>query len=149
MVSAVLYFVHLTPWTDHFGTSVIYTIVCLRFVNIANASHPTTGPIRFLAPVRFLACKAEWSTHRNFMLVLFSWSHQATGPVWLAMAAHLWFDPIIRRTPHGPGSMHVWVSRMDPARESPMLFISYRTDMSLYGARWRPAGVPYGTLTDT
>ena len=38
-------------------------------------SHPTTGPIRFLSPVRFLARKAEWSAHKNFTSVLFSWSH--------------------------------------------------------------------------
>ena len=35
-------------------------------------SHPTTGPVRFLAPVRFLSCKAELSARRNFTPVLFS-----------------------------------------------------------------------------
>ena len=44
-------------------------------------SHPTTGPVRFLSPVRFLARKAEGSARRNFTSVLFPWSHQATGPV--------------------------------------------------------------------
>ena len=44
--------------------------------------HPTTGPVRFLSPVQFLARnKAEWSARRNFTSALFSWSHQATGPV--------------------------------------------------------------------
>ena len=33
-------------------------------------SHPTTGPVRFLSPVRFLALKAEWSARRNFTSVL-------------------------------------------------------------------------------
>ena len=41
-------------------------------------SHPTTGPVRFLSPVRFFARKAESSARRIFTSVL--WSHQATGP---------------------------------------------------------------------
>ena len=65
-------------------------------------SHPTVGPIRFLSPVRFLACKAEWSARRNFTSVLFSWSHQATGPIWLDTAVQIWFSGIIRRTPRVP-----------------------------------------------
>ena len=44
-------------------------------------SHPTTDPERFLAPVRFLTCNAEWSSRKYFTPVLLSWSHQATGPV--------------------------------------------------------------------
>ena len=61
------------------------------------------GPIRFLSPVRFLARKAEWNTCRNFMSVLFPWSHQATGPVWPDTSAYLWFGWIICRTPlYGP-----------------------------------------------
>ena len=28
-------------------------------------SLPTTGPVRFLSPIRFRACKAEWSARRN------------------------------------------------------------------------------------
>ena len=64
-------------------------------------SHPTTGPVRFLTPVRFLARKAEWSARRNFTPVLFSWSHQAMGPVRLDKTVHLWFDQIIIRTLHG------------------------------------------------
>ena len=66
------------------------------------------GPVRFLAPIRFLACKAEWSARRNLTLVLFWWSHQATDPVWLYTAVHLWFDRIICRTPHGPRATPVW-----------------------------------------
>ena len=78
-------------------------------------SHPTTGPVRFLSPVRFLAVrflarKAEWSASRNFTLVLFSWSHQATGPVRLDTAVYLWFGWIIRMTP--------WVPRAVPVRAS-------------------------------
>ena len=70
-------------------------------------SHPTTGPVRFLSPVRFLARKAEWNAHRNLTSVLFPWSHQAMGPVRLDTAVYLWFGWIIRRTtgiaraPHG------------------------------------------------
>ena len=33
-------------------------------------SHPKTGPVRFLSPMRFLARKAEWRTRRNFTSVL-------------------------------------------------------------------------------
>ena len=65
-------------------------------------SHPTMAPVRFLSPVRFIARKAEWSVRRNFASVLFSWSHQATGPVRLDTAAYLWFGWIIRRTPWVP-----------------------------------------------
>ena len=112
-------------------------------------SHPTTGPVRFLSPVRFLARKAEWSARRNLTSVLFSWSHQATGPVRLDTAAYLWFGWIIRMTPRVP-------HRTGPVRESSLFFISYGTrtgpvpsPRSPYGARAWPAKVPYGALTGT
>ena len=73
-------------------------------------SHPTTGPARFLSPVRFLARKTEWGARRNFTSVLFSWSHQATGPIRLDTAVHLWFGEIIRRTPRVPRAMLVRAS---------------------------------------
>ena len=114
-------------------------------------SHPTTGPVRFLSPVRFLARKAEWSARRNFTSVLFSWSQQATGPVRLDTAVYLWFGWIIRMTPRVPRAVPVRASYGPrtgifpygnlPVRES-MFFISY-------GARAGPARVPYGALTDT
>ena len=64
------------------------------------------GPRSILTHVRFLARKADWSARRNFTPVLFSWAHQATGPVRLDTAVHfLWFDQIIRRTPHEPRTM--------------------------------------------
>ena len=74
--------------------------------------------LTILAPVRFLACKAEWGAHRNFTPVLFSWSHQTTGPVRPDTAVHLWFaglhmDPV--RCTCG--------RRAGPALESPMFFI--------------------------
>ena len=68
------------------------------------------GPRTILSPVRFLARKAEWSARRNFTSVLFSWSHQATGPVRLDTAVHLWLGRMIRRTP--------WVPRAVPIRAS-------------------------------
>ena len=73
-------------------------------------SHPTTGPVRFLSPVRFLAPKAEWSARGNFTSVLSPWSHQATGPVRLDTAAYLWFGWRIRRTPRVPRVMPVRVT---------------------------------------
>ena len=60
------------------------TVACL----LMPQSHPTTGPVQFLAPVRFLAHKAEWSARRNFTPVLFSWSHQATA--WQGCTVMAW-----------------------------------------------------------
>ena len=88
-------------------------------------SHPTTGPVRFLSHVRFLARKAEWSARRNFTSGLFSWSHQATGPVRLDTAVYLWFGWIIRMTPWVPRAVPVRAS--GPVRESSTFFISYGT----------------------
>ena len=65
-------------------------------------SHPITGPVRFFAR------KAEWSARRIFTSVLFSWSHQATGPVRLDTAVNLWFGWMIRKT--------TWVPRAMPVR---------------------------------
>ena len=73
-------------------------------------SHPTTGPVGILSPVWFLARKAEWRARRNFTSVLFSWSHQATGPVRLDTAVHLWLGRMIRRTPLLPRAMPVRAS---------------------------------------
>ena len=70
-------------------------------------SHPTTGPIRFLSPVRFLARRAKWRALKNFTSLLFPWSHQATGPVRLDTAANLWCGRMIRRTPRVPRAMPV------------------------------------------
>ena len=70
-------------------------------------SHPTTGPVQFSSPVRFLARKSDWSACRNLTLVLFSWSHKATGPVRLDTAVYLWFGWIIRKTPRVPRAMPV------------------------------------------
>ena len=96
-------------------------------------SHPTTGPVQFLSPVRFFARKAEWSARRNFTSVLFSWSHQATGPVRLDAAVYLRFGWIIRMTPR--------VTRPVPYGPRPrifnVLFISYVTRT---GPVWDPQG---------
>ena len=92
-------------------------------------SHPPTAPVRFLSPVRFLARKAEWSARRNLTLVLFSWSHQATGPVRHDTAVHLWFGWIIHRTPRLPCAI--------PIRAPHVNFqcFSYHT-----GSVWGPCG---------
>ena len=68
-------------------------------------SHPTTGPVWFLAPVRFLARKTEWSACRNVQTVMFLWSNQAPGPLRLDTSVRLWFDWMIYRTPPGPCAM--------------------------------------------
>ena len=108
-------------------------------------SHPTTGPVRFLSPVRFLARKAEWSARRNFTSVLFSWSHQATGPVRLDTAVHLWFGRMIRRTPRVPRTMPVRAS-CGPRKG---IFNVFHILRGPYGAREGPARVPCDTLVDT
>ena len=111
-----------------------YIYTCISKSHIIPESHPTTGPVRFLAPIRFLVRNTEWSARRNFTPVLFSWPHQPTGPVRLGTAGHVWFDRIIRRTPHGHRAM--------PVRAS-------------YGPRTGISNVfhfvrgPCGTLTDT
>ena len=79
----------------------------LRFEsNLSKITWPVASikSLRFalLSPVRFLARKAEWSTRRNFTSVLFSGSHQATGPVRLDTAVH--------RTPQVPRTMPVRAS---------------------------------------
>ena len=105
-------------------------------------SHPTTGPVRFLSPVRFLARKAEWSARTS---VLFSWSHQATGPVRLDTAVYLWFSWIIRMTPRVPRAVPVRAS-YGPRTG---MFNIFHIPRDPYGARVGPARVPYGALTDT
>ena len=102
-------------------------------------SHPTTGPVRFLTPVRFLARTAEWSARRNFTPVLLSWSHQATGPVRFDTAVHLCFDQIILRIRKDPVRCP-YGRRTGPARESQMFFISY-------GIRTGPMRDPQGCRT--
>ena len=101
-------------------------------------SHPTTGPVRFLSPIRFLACKAEWSPRRNFTSVLFPWSHQAMGPVRLHTCAYLWFGWTIRRTP--------WVPRLMPVGASygprMVIFNVFHILRDPYGARAWPPRVP-------
>ena len=104
-------------------------------------SHPTTGPVRFLSPVRFLARKAEWSARRNFTLKLFLWSHQATGPVRLDTAVYLWFGWTLRMTP--------WVPRAGIVRAPYGNLQCFSFPMGPVGARAGPARVPYGALTDT
>ena len=97
-------------------------------------SHPTTGPVRFLSPVRFLARKAEWSTRRNF----------TSGPVRLNTFAYLWFG-WIRRTSRVPRAMPVRAS----CGPRTGIFKIFHILRDPYGARAWPARVPYGTLTDT
>ena len=104
-------------------------------------SHLTMRSVQFLAPVQFLARKAEWRARRNFTMVLFSWSHQAVGPAWLDAAVHLWLDRIIPRSPHGPRVMLVWV----PYRFRKGILSFFH----ILGARAGPSRVPQGTLTDT
>ena len=108
-------------------------------------SHPTTGPVRFLSPVRFLARQAEWSARRNLTSVLFPWPHQAMGPVRLDTSAILWFGWIICRTSRIPRAMPVQAS----CGPHTGIFNIFHILRDPYGARAWPARVPYGALTDT
>ena len=103
-------------------------------------SHPTTGPVRFLSPVRFLARKAEWSGRRMFTSVLFSWSHQATGPVRLDTAVYLWFGWIIRMTPRVPHAVPVGAS----CGSRTGIFNVFHILRGLCGTRKGAVRCPYG-----
>ena len=98
-------------------------------------SHTTTSPVRFLSPIWFIARKAKWSARRNFTLVLFPWSHQATGPVRLAASAYLWFDWIIRRIPRVPRAVPVRA----PYGPRTGIFNAFHILWDPYGARAWPA----------
>ena len=112
-----------------------YAIHCL-IQWLMPQSRPTTGPVRFLSPVRFLARKAEWSARGNFTSVLFSWSHQATGPVRLDTAVYLWFGRLIRMTPRVPRAVPVWAS-YGPRTG---IFNVFHIQRDPYGARAGPQG---------
>ena len=127
------------------GPKLKETLSLCQGTSVMPQSHPTTGPVRFLSPVRFLARKAEWSACRNFTSVLFSWSHQARGPVRLDTAVYWWFGWIIRMTPRVPRAVPVRAS-YGPRTG---IFNVFHILRDLYGARAGPARVPYGALTDT
>ena len=76
---------------------------------LTNASVTSNhGPCTIFSTRTIFARKAERSARRNYTPLLFSWSHQAAGPVWFDTAVHLWFDRIIHRTSHRPRAMPVW-----------------------------------------
>ena len=105
-------------------------------------SHPTTGPVRFLSPVRFIARKA-----RNFTSVLLSWSNQTTGPVRLDTAVHFGFGQIFLRTPRVPRTIPVRAS-YERGRESSMFFIPYGIRTGPHGTRKRAVRHPYGQVRE-
>ena len=100
---------------------------------------PTTGPVQFWSPVRFIARKAEWRARRNFTSVLFSWSHQATSPVRLDTAVHLWFGRMIRRTLRVP-PCDARTGIVGTPQGNLQCFISH-------GTRTRPVQDPQGRRT--
>ena len=134
----------LASWQGKLGLKAAPLQSWLFLTILMPQSHPTTGPLRFLSPVRFLACKAEWSTHRNFISVLFLWSHHSAGLIRLDTSAHLWFGWIIHRTPRVPRAMPVQAS-YGPRTG---IFNVFHILRDPYGARACPARVPYGALTD-
>ena len=121
----------VAPWVDvRYGA---------RECEVMPQSHPTTGSVRFLPTVRFLARKAEWRTRRNFTSMLFPWSHQSTGPVRLDASVYQWFGWLIHRTPRVPRGMPVrasYGSRME-------IFNVFHN----YGTRTMPVRDPQGCRT--
>ena len=107
---------YIRDLTVHFDLEFDWSLFPGLQLTIMPQSHPTTGPIRFLAPVRVLARKAEWSARRNFTLVLFSWFTSGRGPRthWHGCIHMIWSNnsqdsmgtpcdarPGIVRAPHG------------------------------------------------
>ena len=103
------------------------------------------------------------SARRNFTSLLFSWSHQATGPVRLDTSEYLWFGWIIPRTPRVPCAMPVWpvrgpcVTRKGAVRR-PFGHVRELTQPELakiphgrriwpHGARTGPLRSPHGLFT--
>ena len=108
-------------------------------------SHPAKDPVRFLAPVQFLAHRAKWSA-RKILPQCSSLCHiRVTSPVRLDAAVYLWLDRKIRRTPHGPRAVPVWAS-YGPCTGTPMVIISYGTRT---GTAWDPQGHPYGQVRES
>ena len=118
---------------------------CLRSIHWSQV-------LSWFSPVRFLARKAEWSACKNFTLVLFSWSHQSTGRVWLDTAVHLWFDRIIRyRTRTGPvrdlqGCCCTAFLRTRKGFYASRIFEN-RCCICPYGALMSPSRSPHGLFT--
>ena len=79
--------------------------------------------------------------------MLFSWSHQATGPVRLDTAVHLWFGRLIRRTPRLSRAMPVRAS-CGPRKGILMFSISYGTRTGPCGTRNGAARHPYGHVRE-
>ena len=102
-----------------------------------NHMQPRT-PYDFYHPYDFLPVRPSEA-------VLFSLPHQATGPLRLDMAVHLWFGWIIRRTPRVP---HVVPFRASYGPRTG-IFNIFHILRDPYGARAWPARVPYGALADT
>ena len=113
--------------------------------NFMPQSHPTTVPVRFLTPVRFLARKAEWSTRRNFTprVVIMVTSGYGPRTAWHGCTLMFWSNN--SHDLHGPRAVPVRASYRPRTGISNVLHIL----RDPYGARAGPARVPYGALTGT
>ena len=81
----------------------LYQLQLLFYASVTSSHRPRTFFI-----THTISC--PWGARRNFMSVLFSWSHQAMGSVWLDTAVHLWIGRIICRTPRVPRAMPIRAS---------------------------------------
>ena len=87
----------------------------IHYIHIMLQSHSTTGPVRFLSPLRFLDRKA------------------GEAPVWICYTCTVLLvtsgdgDRIIRRTPEVSRAMPVWASCGSRTGISNVFFISYGT----------------------
>ena len=129
-VTSVLCNVSKVP--ESAGDSLTETVSCPCNIRVMPQSHPTTGPVRFLSPVRFLAVRPSEAPVGILRRCCSRGHIRLRAPYDLTRTVHLWFGRITLRIP--------WVPRAGPARKSSMFFISY-------GTRTGPVRDPQGCRT--
>ena len=102
------------------------------------------APYDFYHLYDFLPVRPSDAPVGIFTSVLFSWSHQTTGPVRLETAVHLWFGRMIRRTPRVPRAMPVRAS-YGPRKG---IFNVFHIPRDPYGTRKAAIQHPYGHVRE-
>ena len=104
-------------------------------VNVMPQSHPTTDPVRFLSPVRFILCRCCSRGHIRL--------RAPYGLIWHGCILMVWLNN--SQDPRVPRAVPVRVSY---GPRTGIFNVSHIL-RDPYGARAWPARVPYGALTDT